>query len=91
MKKATHTPGPWTVQDNTDLLGEGHQLRVDSDDGAVAECGRKPFVDDTMRANARLIAAAPDMLVALEIIVEMHPQHPAASYARQALAKVRSK
>ncbi len=61
--KIKHTPGPWTVTDNT-TQGVGHQLRVDSNDGAIADCGRNPFVDDEMRANARLIAATPELLEA---------------------------
>lgn len=72
VEQAAHTPGPWWVQDNTEQDGVGHQLRVDSACGAVADCGRTPFVDDEMRANARLIAAAPEMLEVLEELVFWH-------------------
>ena len=61
MKKATHTPGPWTV---TAL-----RKYFDLDQFEI----RKPLttITDTIatvyesNANARLIAAAPDMLEAL--------------------------
>lgn len=72
--KTKFTPGPWNVQDNTDLDGLGHQLRVDSCAGAIAEIGRKPYVDDESRANARLIAAAPDLLDALKMAVAHIPK-----------------
>lgn len=70
MSNTKHTPGPWYVQDNTDQDGDGHQLRVDSDEGVVAQCGRKPFVDEQSRANAALIAAAPEMFAALKRLVD---------------------
>lgn len=61
---AKHTPGPWVIQDNAAFgvhiygpggLGGGkHLARVSNSAGVDA------------RANARLIAAAPDMLAALK-------------------------
>lgn len=66
MSEATHTPGPW-------LLDEGLPGGVYSDDATgsiVARCMgvgfesvARPAVES--RANARLIAAAPKMLAAL--------------------------
>jgi len=53
-----HTPGPWWVDDDP---GEG----VEVQDGF----GRTASVwgdEDTAKANARLIAAAPDLLAALK-------------------------
>ena len=58
---AQHTPGPWHV-DLYDATG------VDDVDGyriAITGFGE----DDTDQANARLIAAAPDMLAALRELV----------------------
>jgi hypothetical protein len=65
-----HTPGPWHVQDNTiNTSDQTGQLRVDSEiDGAIADCGRGKYVDDESRANARLIAAAPEMVELLRAI-----------------------
>jgi len=66
---AQHTPGPWTVE-TTDLYGaylileaaQRHEYPADDDaaDAVAAE-------DD---ANARLIAAAPDLLAALRELVD---------------------
>ena len=66
--KATHTPGPWHIQDNTaDPCG---QLRVDSAAfGAVAICYTMEKGETRAPAeclqNARLISAAPDLLACL--------------------------
>lgn len=55
---AKHTPGPWAVGYPDDQTIRADGLRV-----ASVECPRKEW-----RANARLIAAAPDMLQALRDI-----------------------
>jgi len=63
MAETKHTPGPWTV-------GEGdRELLVLVDlggcgDGLICSVARPRY-----GANARLIAAAPDMLAALEGLV----------------------
>ncbi len=50
-----HTPGPWVLKDARRLL------RGDKE----TDYGRAEFFDQELEANARLIAAAPDMLEAL--------------------------
>ena len=71
--QATHTPGPWELQErpstsdhepikaaNGDFVAYAlRQLRTE--DAAIP-------VDPTERANARLIAAAPELLEALQVI-----------------------
>lgn len=73
-KPATHTPGPWTCN-----LGDGSNLTYDctiwGDDCRVTVCA----IGDESRnystavdiANARLIAAAPDLLAALVDAVDI--------------------
>jgi hypothetical protein len=56
---AQHTPGPWYVGLREDQTIFTQNLRV-----ASVECPRKEW-----KANARLIAAAPDMLAALQDIM----------------------
>ena len=61
MTQTTHTPGPWRI--TTDFIGvydsEARRIaNLDSD-------GAPDFGEDETLANARLIAAAPDMLAAL--------------------------
>ena len=68
MTKPKHTPGPWRKQGNI-IFGNAIGTSVcklytqhipNEKSGAVEE-----------RANAQLIAAAPDMLEALEIVFEL--------------------
>lgn len=54
-----HTPGPWTVEKN----GYLNQLGIEPCIGAVYGAGEE------LNANARLIAAAPDLLAALEALM----------------------
>lgn len=65
MTNITHTPGPWRI--TTDFIGvydsEARRIaNLDSD-------GAPDFDVDETLANARLIAAAPELLVALEEMV----------------------
>lgn len=58
-----HTQGPWTVDgavatENLDVLGEGGRIAMLDCDDIDAE---------TLKANARLIAASPEMLAALRV------------------------
>ena len=59
----THTPGPWHVSD--DMYGVGNLLVAGvtaSNAEPIANCG----LGKTGKANARLIAAAPELLDALQ-------------------------
>ncbi len=66
---SAHTPGPWIVSDprksqasGKDMYGiDGPEVVDDWEDWGFTE------------ADARLIAAAPELLAALENIVEMNP------------------
>ena len=78
-----HTQGPWLV--------EGRAVYALNDDGynrfsALVQDAHTP--GDELEANARLIAAAPELLEALECLLEMgHAK--AGDLARAALAKAR--
>ena len=70
-KKNQHTKGPWRVVAPKDGLNiEGHAVTADLHTGryVIAEM-RGPISFDEDWANAHLIAAAPDMLEALELAV----------------------
>lgn len=58
MTDATHTPGPWTVSQPSGNY-------IDASTGSVAALTYGAF-----KADADLIAAAPDLLVALEYLLE---------------------
>ena len=62
---ASHTPGEW----NVGALDKNDQRRVGSDNGRlIATCHHECVgaLEIEMEANARLIAAAPELLEALE-------------------------
>lgn len=71
---STHTRGPWTIEQATDGRRKGY-IRGPKSNGAggriavarVSEAGNGP---SEQAANARLIAAAPDLLEALRQIRE---------------------
>lgn len=73
MRKTKHTPGPWAIGKNHDAESEDFIIRQgdDPDSPAIASA----FVDhiglteEESMANARLIAAAPELLAALERLV----------------------
>ena len=72
-----HTPGPWIVPDRQDLGRPlpGTSIFKEQDDGGppkfIASIDLHGVVlGEEEFANARLIAAAPDMLAALEAVAE---------------------
>ena len=63
---ATHTPGPWIVDRDMRGIGNAPVIGVvTSDHRAVANCGTYG------EANARLIAAAPELLAALRELADI--------------------
>lgn len=80
-----HTPGPWRFSSHPH---DGNYMRI--------HCGSDPREGDNLRgycgeANARLIAAAPELLEALQAfaneIVPINPHDPLWVNARAAIAK----
>ena len=81
-----HTPGPWSVTvigHDLEIRGNGygiaHVLAGDAlRDPALALPGDEEEAEAELKANARLIAAAPEMLAALEacheIMTRLYPQ-----------------
>lgn len=71
--KSLHTPGPWIISWNTFNRGEAHGIYKDGEldlkGYQVATVNIWPTIDqpgeESGKANALLIAAAPDMLEAL--------------------------
>lgn len=67
MTTRTHTPGPWHVDDEGET-GEYSDIWIGTEGGghSIARLGDDPQPSHEQRlADARLIAAAPDLLVAL--------------------------
>lgn len=87
--QTNHTLGPWYVQDNTSQ-GAHDQLRVDSDQGCIGIFGRGETVSAELQANARLAAAAPELLEALHSLMwrfEDDDKDADIAQARAAIAK----
>lgn len=65
MSAARHTPGPWIVGNGGDILtaDEKHVIAYDE--------GRLGSGTEEEQANARLIAAAPDLLAELKDAMNM--------------------
>lgn len=68
-----HTPGPWTVAGPS--ANQGESFVIESPENTIAwtsdtwdEDGDRAIVTEEDRANARLIAAAPELLCALTSI-----------------------
>ncbi len=73
--KAQHTPGPWEAIEHI-AINNVKGYRVFAGDDEITVCrnaagGLGSVVQLPAEANARLIAAAPDLLEALEIVVSM--------------------
>ena len=71
------TPGPWRVDGHVGGIGVANYSSV-SNSGVAVGCSPvadvlrnspRPMPEQRIEANARLLAAAPDLLAALEIIV----------------------
>lgn len=75
---AAHTPGPWVVEEGP------HWLTVCREDAPFTDGKRDPVVGtrwsgavtDAERANARLIATAPELLAQLEYAVKLFGAWP---------------
>lgn len=91
----THTPAPWTVADKS--YGWDHFAAIITSTGIVANCHIAALSRDYAQtaADARLIAAAPDLLEACEtaaLIMESLPHsvdQEDVKQLRTALAKAR--
>lgn len=95
-----HTPGPWkAVEANTDYSGTFNRI-LSISDAEIAPARAYGDTEEQRHANARLIAAAPDLLAALESAAswvgqyEELPDHAPAARAmgvviRAAIARAR--
>ena len=100
MSQSNHTPGPWTVDwsDDGPLIHTG-DLMIASVSGSTEHIKVRGIDEQTTEANASLIAAAPDLLEALERLLEHGERHnmyheagkdaDIVNQARSAIAKAR--
>jgi hypothetical protein len=70
MSIRLHTPGPWTVDYTDDYLRiYAGDLLIAEVNGSTEHIEVRGLDEETTEANAWLIAAAPDLLAALERIL----------------------
>jgi hypothetical protein len=91
-----HTPGPWKAKKwvGTDPYDDPDRPFVEVGNVHWSPKNWKPAAAIKQTANARLIAAAPELLEALENLLKVHEgeggtQHNAADMARAAIAKAK--
>ena len=93
MTNTKHTPGPWEVDGFSVMAGVGAEYgdlayATAGDGHADPDCHlNRP--DAERLANATLIAAAPDLLAALEEIAEITQHTASREIALAAIAKAR--
>lgn len=70
MADSKHTPGPWVYEDNAIMAECGVHICTPNtaDDFPCVEPGTAPDAEAECEANARLIAAAPELLAALIVL-----------------------
>ena len=100
--KSTHTPTPWLVRFDEDRFDsklsvleviDGRDESLNHPQGAlvlarVNVSAFAPHMDEPL-ANARLIAAAPDLLAALERLAHPMADDEDLDYAREVIAKAK--
>ena len=100
--KSTHTPSPWLVRFDEDRFDsklsvleviDGRDESLNHPQGAlvlarVNVSAFAPHMDEPL-ANARLIAAAPDLLAALERLTHPMADDEDLDYAREVIAKAK--
>jgi hypothetical protein len=91
MGNVAHTPGPWEHDESGGLVPGSHEWHVYANSAPVGK--RLPAICDS-EANARLIAAAPELLAALQLILDDYDngydtvlQFKAVDATRAAIAK----
>ena len=79
-----HTPGPWSIGKPTEYI---NQIKIEPTIGLVYGAGEE------VKANAALVAAAPDMLKALNNVIDMWrngiPMYKGQAEYHEAIAAVR--
>ena len=78
MTQGNYTPGPWVQSGDACIVGQGRK--------DVAYLTRNTMPNPELRANARLIAAAPNMLEALRAALPYVRNDNTASVMRAAIA-----
>lgn len=68
---AAHTPGPWILDPVAGAAGSSYVYSEPDSSALIARVDARECGDEQAKANAKLIAAAPDMLAALQNILHV--------------------
>ena len=82
---SNHTPGPWRVIEPPEEKFRPYKVQMGKEGGFMVPC----FTSNQSKRNARLIAAAPDMLEALEYLLTRLDDVGDERIAQEAIAKAR--
>ena len=91
------TPGPWFTSGRAERPSESGvsiMAKVSGEEVAVAECWVRGGISlEAAQASSRLIAAAPELLEALKLVLDLIPRAhgPTVQKARAAIAKAEGK
>ena len=91
MNQSKHTPGPWNVDGDATVYGPRFSIANDKEQIGIFEVADCKGYKQEREANARLIAAAPDLLLALERLAHPMADDEDLSFARDTIANARGK
>ena len=91
---SNHTPGPWEIKRHFDPCYKNISAQKHTELAQVVWCMEDEDRSPSCEANAYLIAAAPDLLEALQNLLKVHEgeggtQNHAGDIARAAIAKAK--
>jgi hypothetical protein len=89
MNQSKHTPGPWNVDGDATVYGPRFSIANDKEQIGIFEVADCKGYKQEREANARLIAAAPDLLLALERLVHPMADDEDLDYARGIISKAK--
>lgn len=94
-EQVSHTPGPWHVWHTTNvttLLESGRPERIVANCGVFSDGREADSGYEENEANARLIAAAPELLAALHAVLNWFtPPNDSAAFPTQQVAEAINK
>lgn len=83
----THTPGPWRVKGIRSVVADKTHICANGETMSLPNAVVCTVDNHDREANARLIAAAPALLEALEAVVKLSPGQTVENIAREAIAQ----
>lgn len=81
MSESKHTPGPWITSESSHRIEWSHWIMTGGDrDAMIAAAAEIPQAPGISDANARLIAAAPELLDVVQRLIAYNAHYSVATY-----------